>query len=332
MSSPTASVVGNRFVLKYYTTLNSNPNELFHFYKENSSFTHGYEGVTTEEDEVYGTEEIDKRIRSLEYSDCKVTLSVVDCQDSLDGGVVVLVVGHMANKGEEPRKFVQIFYLAVQTKPGVGYFVRNEIFRYLDEGSDNRNESPLENANSIPSAPVVSPPPENPEFQASVPIQSTSVIPPAVTPPSIPHIPSQVVEPPTGISAVPSQVTPPSQRRGKGQPKKQTETPPAPPASSSWASLVTGPGSPSAPIASPANVPPANVPPSNVPPAKVAPTPVATSAQGSPQTSSRGKHQRVLDGRSLYVSNIPFSATQQQLEKLFSQFGPLVEVALQKVQ
>jgi len=129
-----ASVVGNRFVLKYYTVLNQKPTSLHQFYKANSSFTFGLEDEsnTTPEDAVIGSENIGKKIDSLDFHDCKVSLAVVDCQDSLNGGVLVTVIGYLSNKGETPRKFVQTFFLAVQTEPQ-GYFVLNSVFRYLKD-------------------------------------------------------------------------------------------------------------------------------------------------------------------------------------------------------
>jgi hypothetical protein len=45
------------------------------------------------------------------------------------GGVLVLVTGSLSTKSNEKRNFVQSFFLAPQEK---GYFVLNDIFRYLD--------------------------------------------------------------------------------------------------------------------------------------------------------------------------------------------------------
>lgn len=50
-----SSNVANVFLMKYYTMLNQNPQSLFHFYKDNSVFTHGNEDLN-EEETVYGKE------------------------------------------------------------------------------------------------------------------------------------------------------------------------------------------------------------------------------------------------------------------------------------
>lgn len=96
-----SSNVANVFLMKYYTMLNQNPQSLFHFYKDNSVFTHGNEDLN-EEETVYGKEAIGKKIFSLGYQDCKVSLSVVDSQVSVDGGVIITVIGAISNKGETP--------------------------------------------------------------------------------------------------------------------------------------------------------------------------------------------------------------------------------------
>ena len=65
----------------------------------------------------------------------------VDSQVSGDN-IVIQVVGAMSNNSQPSRKFVQTFVLAAQTN---GYFVLNDIFRYLfdeDEEAAPENETP----------------------------------------------------------------------------------------------------------------------------------------------------------------------------------------------
>ncbi len=56
-------------------------------------------------------------------------MSNVDSQESFKN-IVVQVIGEMSNKAAPHRKFVQTFVLAEQPN---GYFVLNDIFRYIDE-------------------------------------------------------------------------------------------------------------------------------------------------------------------------------------------------------
>ena len=56
----------------------------------------------------------------------------VDSQAS-DSTIVIQVIGEMSNKSQPHRKFVQTFILASQTN---GYFVLNDIFRYIKDDVD----------------------------------------------------------------------------------------------------------------------------------------------------------------------------------------------------
>lgn len=67
----------------------------------------------------------------------------VDAQDSFNGGVLVLVTGFLTGKDGLRHKFTQTFFLAPQDK---GYFVLNDVFRYVDDGNQglvNDVEAPL---------------------------------------------------------------------------------------------------------------------------------------------------------------------------------------------
>lgn len=79
-------------------------------------------------------QEIQARIAELDFNDCKVMVSNVDSQSSLNGGIIVQVLGEMSNKGGQYHKFAQTFFLAQQPN---GYYVLNDVFRFLKEEVDN---------------------------------------------------------------------------------------------------------------------------------------------------------------------------------------------------
>ncbi len=83
---------------------------------------------------------ISERIKELDIQDCKVRVSNVDSQESFKN-IVVQVIGEMSNKAAPHRKFVQTFVLAEQPN---GYFVLNDIFRYIDEEDELEAEDALE--------------------------------------------------------------------------------------------------------------------------------------------------------------------------------------------
>lgn len=80
-----------------------------------------------------------------DYSEFKAEIKTVDSQDSLGGGVLVLVTGSLSTKLNGRRDFVQSFFLAPQEK---GYFVLNDIFRYLDDEVQHLKSAPV----SMPSS------------------------------------------------------------------------------------------------------------------------------------------------------------------------------------
>jgi Nuclear transport factor 2 (NTF2) domain len=69
---------------------------------------------------------INDKIMSMEV--VKAEIETVDSQESLSGGVIVLVTGHLTGRHDGVRReFTQTFFLAPQEK---GFFVLNDLFRY----------------------------------------------------------------------------------------------------------------------------------------------------------------------------------------------------------
>jgi len=123
------------FVQEYYTIMNNSPEKLHQFYNKDSYYCNGSEG---ESSIIYhGQSDINKRIKELEYEDCKVLVSNVDSQVSSGDGIIIQVLGEMSNKGGASHKFAQTFFLAKQPN---GYFVLNDIIRFLKEDIENEYE------------------------------------------------------------------------------------------------------------------------------------------------------------------------------------------------
>ncbi|MCL7037227.1 hypothetical protein MKW94_021231 [Papaver nudicaule] len=80
-------------------------------------------------------------------------IKTADAQYSHKDGVIVLVTGSLFGKDRIGRKFTQSFFLAPQEK---GYYVRNDVFRYVDEGQVLKAEPVVVNgtSESITAAPV----------------------------------------------------------------------------------------------------------------------------------------------------------------------------------
>lgn len=95
---------------------------------------------------------IQERIKELDFQECKVRVSNVDSQASYDS-IVIQVIGEISNKSGEPKKFVQTFVLAQQP---AGYFLLNDILRYINEGEEETAETAAEETTATVEA-------ENPE-------------------------------------------------------------------------------------------------------------------------------------------------------------------------
>jgi len=122
-------VVGNAFVHQYYNILHQSPELVYRFYQEASRLGRpagtGADGMDT----VTTMDAINEKIVSMGID--RAEIKAVDAQESLCGGVTVLVMGHLTGRNGVSREFVQSFFLAPQEK---GYFVLNDILRYVGEG------------------------------------------------------------------------------------------------------------------------------------------------------------------------------------------------------
>ncbi|KAI1318201.1 hypothetical protein EDD11_007084 [Mortierella claussenii] len=129
------SEVGLVFAHEYYTFLNKDPSRLHCFYNKISTMSHGVQG---EEVHIYqGQQAIRNKFTELDFEDCKVLVSNLDCQASVGNGIVIQVVGELSNRGGPAQKFVQTFFLAEQPQ---GYYVLNDLFRYLKDDRDEEYE------------------------------------------------------------------------------------------------------------------------------------------------------------------------------------------------
>ncbi|KAH8108544.1 hypothetical protein DFH11DRAFT_1747634 [Phellopilus nigrolimitatus] len=131
------------FAPQYYTFVNKQPSRLHCFYTKNSTSTHGTEGGDGDDGRpCFGQQCVDQEIHQtilqIGFQDCKVFIHSVDAQASAAGGIIIQVIGEMSNRNEAWRKFVQTFFLAEQPN---GYFVLNNIFRFLKEESVEDDEN-----------------------------------------------------------------------------------------------------------------------------------------------------------------------------------------------
>ncbi|KAJ3222365.1 hypothetical protein HDU81_009944, partial [Chytriomyces hyalinus] len=244
-----AYAVGWLFVQEYYTFLNKNPTKLHCFYNSKSSFLHGTEGDSLDSQE--GVKAIQARILELDFQDCKVLVSHVDSQKSFGGCIVTMVLGEMSNRGGESHKFCQCFVLAEQPS---GYFVYNDMFRFLKEDIQEEYDEPVdpmhenEYYHSLNQQQILQQTYHNNELEASipaVPVAATIATPPPAGQRA--RSPSPAKKQPTPTPAAASVVTPPveatpTRARTPSPAKKDAAKPsPAAPAAAPLAKASTTP-------------------------------------------------------------------------------------------
>ncbi|KAF8761209.1 Nuclear transport factor 2 (NTF2) domain [Rhizoctonia solani] len=215
-STVVPSEVGWQFVSQYYTYVNKEPSKLHCFYTKHSTYTHGVEG----EDSPRATE-IHNKIISIGFQDCKVFIHSVDAQSSASSGILIQVIGEISNAGEAWRKFSQSFFLAEQPN---GYFVLNDIFRYLKEetNADDEVSSDKEEAETgeeaaveptaatqlhdVPEHPVAQPEPEPVVSLPPAAPQETAAPEPAPDAPAVngTHVEEKTPEPAKETTQLPS--------------------------------------------------------------------------------------------------------------------------------
>ncbi|PHT44626.1 hypothetical protein CQW23_13784 [Capsicum baccatum] len=149
-----AQVVGNAFVQQYYHILHHSPGLVFRFYQDRSKVGRpeddGSMSITTT------MQAINDKILSLNYGDFKAEIRSVDSQESFNGGVHVLVTGYLSGNDNLIRNFSQTFFLAPQER---GYFVLNDMFRYIENVNQNDVSQVLEDDVVAPVTPEQEPPP-----------------------------------------------------------------------------------------------------------------------------------------------------------------------------
>ncbi|KAG6587587.1 Nuclear transport factor 2, partial [Cucurbita argyrosperma subsp. sororia] len=291
--APSAQVVGNAFVGQYYHILHHSPQSVHRFYQDSSLLSRpDVNGVMTT---VTGMQAINDKIISLNYGDYTAEIITADAQESHEKGVIVLVTGCLTGKDNLRRKFSQTFFLAPQDK---GYYVLNDVLRHVEETESNRSNSSSGDAIKENTTTVTSTPEPEPS-----------------------HAPNHLtVEPPISLEEEDMNNDPEVCDPSKDAPKK------------SYASIVKVPKSISGPVyvaTTPVRAaPPANPDHQSIGLAKPAPVPDASAVNGDNLPESSNLHEEA-EGHSIYVRNLPFDATVEQLEEEFKKFGPIKRDGIQ---
>ena len=83
--------------------------------------------LTFEGNQIMGRERIAAKFASLTFQSISHQVTVVDSQPTLDGGVIVSVMGQLKTDDDPVHTFTHVFIL--QVEPNGGFTVRHDIFR-----------------------------------------------------------------------------------------------------------------------------------------------------------------------------------------------------------
>ncbi|URE24896.1 Nuclear transport factor 2 (NTF2) domain [Musa troglodytarum] len=307
--------VGNAFVQQYYHILQQSPELVYRFYQESSKLgrvdAHGAMSLVTT------TNAINEKILSMGV--VRAEMKTVDAQESLGGGVLVLVTGYLTGEDSVKRDFTQSFFLAPQDK---GYYVLNDILRFVEEADQQQEHEGLANGTTEPHVLEHDLPPEQEQHAPDQPI-SLAVGDEEMNGGEVdnPEDNGEIVEEEDPSCEVIDEVPNTSQAVvvESNVVTAQEEAP-----KKSYAAILKAmKDKASAPVTVYAPSRPASI--KTEPPA--VPVPSATQATDMPTSSSAAESSNVpetdADGYSIYVKNLPLDATPAQLEEEFKKHGPI---------
>lgn len=103
---------------------------------------------------------------------CRVLITNVDSQASINGGILIQVLGEISNRNEVARRFAQTFFLDVQPNVTNGYYVLNDIIRFLsDDDIEMYNGEEEAGASTSPTGTLVEEP-INARVESAIPSSS----------------------------------------------------------------------------------------------------------------------------------------------------------------
>lgn len=111
--------IAKTFVDSYYQMFDTNRSGLGALYRPESQ-------LRFETTSHQGPEAILKKLVELPFQMIQHSITLVDAQVTVDGGLIVMVVGQLKTDNDPIQSFSQAFYLK---QIGDGLFVMNDIFR-----------------------------------------------------------------------------------------------------------------------------------------------------------------------------------------------------------
>ncbi|KAL2486163.1 Nuclear transport factor 2 (NTF2) family protein with RNA binding (RRM-RBD-RNP motif) domain [Abeliophyllum distichum] len=308
-----AQVVGNAFVQQYYNVLHHSPGIVHRFYQDISKLGRpeddGSMSITTT------MQAINEKILSLNYGDLRAEIKSVDAQESFNRGVHVLVTGYLTGKNNAVRNFSQTFFLAPQDN---GYFVLNDIFRYMENVNGN---SDLVSDVVVPSTPEPIPAPFQEIHISEQSTPSTDEANGGEVHNPHENVEVQIVEEEIPVAEVVDEALEDSQivvESGAQIEEVQKK---------SYASIVMDLKESAANFSPPPHAP--RKAPPKITEQVNPPLPPSTDAPVSSSDAIDIGNNQEADGCSIYIKGLPMNATESLLEEAFKKFGAIKKDGIQ---
>ncbi|GAA0169662.1 RNA metabolism protein [Lithospermum erythrorhizon] len=304
-----AQVVGNAFVQQYYQILHQSPEQVHKFYKDISKLGRPEKDGTISVTSTMNA--INDKILSLNDDDYRAEISSVDAQDSYEGGVHVLVTGYLTRKDGTLQNFAQTFFLAPQE---VGFFVLNDILRYLEVASIHAGNHAR--ASEVVVVSVAPEPNHPPVVENRIPEQSSSSA-EVYKPPENGDVPVIVAEE-VPVPEVVDEVQDDSHMVVEPNTKIEVVS------KKSYASIVKHLKESAAKF-SPPPAPPKPLPKSQ----DQVNQPIASGTDGHNVVENVNSQNGEADSYSVYIKGLPLNTTYDMLHDEFKKFGPIKDGGIQ---
>lgn len=270
----------------------------------------------------------------------EVTLKVMDSQYSVNQGIVITAVGsfnRLEGATVKTRRFVQTFFLEAQTPNS--YSIRNDILRYLNETPQQVVVAAKEEAKPQPT----STPAPTTTASTNGTAEAHTTAPVAESNGDAKKQPQDKKKPAPGSptaarKARPARKGDDTKKSRETKPEQGQEQPAAakPAKPTTYATIVSGNAAPSAttPSAPVTAAKPKSAagaaPKKQAPPQQQAQNQQQAQQQQQARPLKEKKPRQEREGHSVYVGNLPFEATSEQVYNLFAKFGTIKDVALKR--
>ena len=122
MMNPEYENIGKVFVQQYYAMFDGGVQAragIAGFYSDTSLLT--FEG-----EQFMGKVKIGEKLTNLSFQKIEHAIEICDFQPTTDGGVVIMVMGHLKTDDDPPHRFIQTFVLKAANN---SFFVQHDLFR-----------------------------------------------------------------------------------------------------------------------------------------------------------------------------------------------------------